>query len=64
MYNDVWGCAEILPCKVSFCSDGADDRIKFVTLVSGFTVSSCAERFLIQCFPFFVFELLIDVQRF
>ena len=51
--------------KVSFCSDGTDDRIKFLTFISGFTVSSCAERFLIQCFPFFdVFELQIDVQRF
>ena len=31
--------------KVSFCSDGTDNRMKFVTLVSGFTISSCTQRF-------------------
>ena len=31
--------------KVSFCSDGTDNRMKFVTLVSGFTISSCTQSF-------------------
>ena len=31
--------------KVSFCSDGTDNRMKFVTLVGGFTISSCARFF-------------------
>ena len=34
--------------KVSFCSDETDNRMKFVTLVSGFTISSCAQRFFNQ----------------
>ena len=38
-----WNCA-----KVSFSSDGTDNRMKFVTLVSGFTISSCAQHFFNQ----------------
>ena len=34
--------------KVSFSSDGTDNQMKFVTLVGGFTISSCAQHFFNQ----------------
>ena len=51
--------------KVSFRSDETDNRMKFVTIASSFTVSSCAKRFLIQSFRCFdVCDLQIDARRF